>query len=160
LNDREYHEALLDVQSVTLSTAAEPAPGAADRLTKGLERMAAAEARLFQNERRQTPDARLPAVTPRAPTRSDDLPQRVGGSIAEPRSVHRVEPVFPAGRRGSVLLEITIARDGSVDDVRTLRADEGLEAPAVQAVRQWRFEPTVVDGRAVRVIHVVALQAR
>src|SRR4029453_11137691 len=50
LNDREYHEALLDVQSVPLSTPAEPAPGAADRLTKGLERMAAAEARLFQNE--------------------------------------------------------------------------------------------------------------
>jgi TonB family protein len=164
LNDREYFEALLAVQNVTLSTGADRAPGAADRLAKGLERMAAAEARLFPGDRRQTPEARPSAVAPTpakppAPV-AGDVPQRVGGPIAEPRAVHRVEPAFPAGRRGSAILEITIARDGTVEDVRTLRADEGFETPAVQAVRQWRFEPTVVDGRPVRVIHVVPLQAR
>ncbi len=110
------------------------------------------EAGLFPGERRQTPDARVPEATttpgkPAKPPASTpgDVPQRVGGPIAEPRNVHRVEPAFPAGRRGSVILEITIARDGSVEDVRTLRADDGFEAPAVQAVRQWRFEPTVVE---------------
>ena len=81
-------------------------------------------------------------------------------AIAEPRTAHRVEPVFPAGRRGSVILEITIARDGPVEDVRTLRADDGFEAPAVAAIRQWRYEPTIVDGRPIRVIHTVALVGR
>ena len=164
LNDREYFEALLAVQSVTLGATAEPPLTSRDRLTKGLERMAAAEARLFPGERRQTPDARLPEVTaapapaPR-PAPGDDTPRRVGKAIPEPRVVHRVEPVFPSDRRGSVILEVTIARDGSVEAVSTLRADTGFEAPAVAAVRQWRFEPTVVDGRAVRVIHVVSLRA-
>ena len=165
LNDREYFEALLAVQSVTLSTATEPAPGAADRLTKGLERMAAAEARLFPGERRQTPDARLPEVTatpaqPPAAAAADDTPRRVGGAIPEPTGAHRVDPVFPAGVRGSVILEITIGRDGRVEEVRTLRADDGFEAPAVAAIRQWRYEPTIVDGRPIRVIHTVALVGR
>jgi TonB family protein len=163
LNDREYFDALLAVQSVTLSTAAEPAPGAAERLTKGLERMAAAEARLFPGERRQTPDAGLAAPTPTRATPTapaDDTPRRVGGPIAEPTGVHRVDPVFPAGQRGSVILEITIGRDGRVEAVRTLRADDGFEGPAVAAIRQWRYEPTVVDGRPIRIIHTVALVGR
>ena len=148
---------------MTLSTAAEPAPGAADRLTKGLERMAAAEARLFPGERRQTPDARVPEATPTPatpPAPADDTPRRVGGAIPEPTGAHRVDPVFPAGQRGSVILEITIGRDGRVEDVRTLRADDGFEAPAVAAIRQWRYEPTIVDGRPIRVIHTVALVGR
>lgn len=169
LNDREYFEALLAVQSVTRSTAAAPLPGAQQRLERGLERMAAAEARLFPGERRQTPDARLPAVTPTpataaappsAPVAADDTPRRVGGAIPEPTGARRVDPVFPAGRRGSAILEITIGKDGRVEDVRTLRADDGFEGPAVAAVRQWRYEPTVVDGRPVRIVHVVALQGR
>ena len=169
LNDREYFEALLVVQSITLSTAAKPAPDTGDRLTKGLERMAAAEARLFPGERRQTPDARLPEATPppapapkaaTAPAAADDTPRRVGGAIPEPTGAHRVDPVFPAGQRGSVILEITIGRDGRVEDVRTLRADDGFEAPAVAAIRQWRYEPTIVDGRPIRVIHTVALAGR
>lgn len=163
LNDREFFEALLAVQSVTRSTSDEPPPDALDRAEKGLERMAAAEARLFPGERRQTPDARLPDVPPpssRTPSPATEAPRRVGGAVPEPRVVHRVDPVFPAGRRGSVILEITIGVDGRVENIRTLRADEGFEALAVAAVQQWRFEPVVVEGRAIRVVHVVALQGR
>jgi TonB family protein len=164
LQDPEYHAALLDVQKVTLSEA-EPSREARDRMTRGLERMAAAEARLFPGDRRQTPDARLPDVEPAPATpppspSGDDMPRRVGGSIREPRIAHRVEPVFPAGRRGSAIVEVTIGHDGTVEDVRTLRADVGFEAPAIAAVRQWRYEPTIVDGRPIRVLATVSLSGR
>jgi TonB family protein len=167
LQDREYFEGLLAVQSVTLSTDEKRPIDADDRIKKGFERMAAAEARLFPGERRQTPDTRLPAITPppppaaaATPAGADDQPRRVGGAIAAPRQVDRVEPAFPPGRRGSVILEVTIGRDGRVENVHVLRADDGFEAPAVAAVRQWRFEPTVVDGRPVRLLHIVSLTQR
>jgi TonB family protein len=149
LADREFFAAFIAVQTISLGTAP-PAPGDDARLAQALERMAAAESRLFPARPGQTPTA-APAGEP---------PRRVGGDVPEPVTTHRIAPVFPPGRRGSVILEVTIGPDGRVVDVRTLRADDGFEAPAVAAVRQWRFTPTIVDGRAIRVIHTVTLTGR
>ena len=166
LNDREYFEALLAVQSVTLSTghgagpwrgrsAHEGARTDGRRRSQALPRRAPADAR-----RAPCPRSTATPAKPPAAAAADDTPRRVGGAIPEPTGAHRVDPVFPAGVRGSVILEITIGRDGRVEDVRTLRADDGFEAPAVAAIRQWRYEPTIVDGRPIRVIHTVALVGR
>jgi protein TonB len=60
-----------------------------------------------------------------------------------------------AGIRGVVLLEITIAEDGTVSDARVLRSMPLLDAAAIAAVRQWRYTPTVVAGQPVSVIMTV-----
>jgi hypothetical protein len=175
LNDDEYYRALLDVQAVTLATT-EPGPGALDRAARGFERMAAVEARLFPGEPRQTPRAELPDApdvpgdlpppppapapnTLRRPT-ADDPPRRVGGGVPEPKKLRHVEPTFPAGARGSVILEATISRRGTVEAVTILRADPRLAEPAEQAVRQWIFAPVLVEGIPVSVILTVSLSAR
>jgi TonB family protein len=176
LNDDEYHRALLDVQAVTLA-ATDPGPGALDRVSKGFERMAAVEARLFPGEPRQTPSADLPDAPAKAPTDlppppptpvpntiarpgPDDPPRRVGAGVPEPKKLRHVDPKFPAGVRGSVILEATIGRRGTVDAVSILRADPGLSEPAEEAVRQWIYAPASVNGIPVSVILTVSLSAR
>jgi protein TonB len=65
---------------------------------------------------------------------------------AEGRLLSRVEPKFPAEalkahRSGTVILEVQVAEDGSVSNIRTLSGDPLLANAATDAVRQWRYEP-------------------
>lgn len=69
-----------------------------------------------------------------------------------PTLVHRVEPVYPkeaaAGRiQGTVVVEATVDEQGSVQEVRVVRSITELDAAAIAAVKQWRYEPLTVDGR-------------
>jgi TonB family protein len=168
LNDPEYYEAFAIVQDQMLHASGPPSDADRARATQALARMAAAEARLFPGQPTQTPavppDAAsaptTPASAPASPSSAADAPRRVGGGVPEPKLLRRVEPAFPSGRRGSVILEVTVGRQGKVHEVRVLRADPGLEAPAVQAVRQWIYVPVLVDGKPVSVIQTVSLSAR
>lgn len=86
---------------------------------------------------------------PPAPRPSE--PVRVGGAISEPRLVHRVAPDYPylaqaAQIEGMVILEATVDEDGTVNDVRVLRSHSVLDVAAVEAVRQWRYEPLMLNG--------------
>jgi protein TonB len=58
---------------------------------------------------------------------------------------------------GVVIAEVEIAADGSVANARVLRSIPLLDRAALDAIRQWRFEPTVVMGRAVPVILTVTV---
>jgi TonB family protein len=87
---------------------------------------------------------------------------RVGGDVRTPARLVDVPPVLPeeaarAGIRGTVLLEVTIDVDGTVKDARVLRSVPMLDAAALEAVRQWRYEPTTVEGKSVPVIMTVAV---
>jgi TonB family protein len=87
---------------------------------------------------------------------------RVGGNIKPPLKVRDVRPVYPrdalASRvTGVVIMEAVIAADGSVTDTKILRSVPLLDNAAVDAVRQWRFEPTHVNGVAVPVIMTVTV---
>lgn len=83
---------------------------------------------------------------------------RVGGAIAPPKKVHHVNPVYPeaakaAGIGGVVVIEATIGADGTVIDTRVLRSvDPELDEAALAAVRQWRYQPTLLNGAPVPVI--------
>jgi TonB family protein len=90
-------------------------------------------------------------------------PVRVGGAVANPQQITHVAPVYPeAARRanltGVVILEVAVAPDGSVSNARILRSIPLLDQPALDAVRQWRFEPTLLNGTAVPVILTVSVQ--
>ncbi len=79
---------------------------------------------------------------------------RVGGPMEAP---HRADvPEYPkeaaaAGIEGVVLAEIVIDEQGHVADARIVRSIPMLDEAALKAVREWRFNPTVVNGRLVPV---------
>jgi TonB family protein len=91
---------------------------------------------------------------------SSSRPLRVGGNVRAPQKLFDVKPVYPQKARaasvvGTVILEITIGTDGAVTDVRVLRSIPLLDEAAVQAVRQWRYDVTMMNGQPVPVIMTV-----
>jgi protein TonB len=76
---------------------------------------------------------------------------RIGGDVREPRKLKHVDPQYPPLARsahveGVVVLECLIDADGKVKDVRVLRALPMLADAAVEAVHQWVYAPTLVNG--------------
>jgi TonB family protein len=89
-------------------------------------------------------------------------PVRVGGDIKEPKKIRHVAPVYPdaalADRvQGVVILEAIIDTNGNVSDAKVLRSVPLLDQAAVDAVLQWQFTPTVLNGTPVRVIMTVTV---
>jgi serine/threonine-protein kinase len=90
-------------------------------------------------------------------------PVRPGGAVKAPKLVKRVSPEYPAAaltarQQGAVILEATIGTNGKVSDVRVLRSLPSLDAAAVGAVRQWEYEPTIVNEVVVPVIISVGVE--
>ena len=84
----------------------------------------------------------------------------IGGNIRAPRQVRRVRPAYP-GVDGTVSLAARIATDGSVREVRVVRADRPeLEGPAIAAVSQWQFDETLLDCAPVEVTMNVIVNFR
>jgi protein TonB len=89
---------------------------------------------------------------------------RPGSGIEPPRVLHEVKAAYPEDARrraiaGDVVLEIVVRRDGSVGDVRIVQGlAGGLSERAVQAVRQWQFEPARRLGVPVDVMVEVAVE--
>jgi len=97
-----------------------------------------------------------------APAPAPSKPRRVGGDLQAPALVHRVEPAYPgvavaANVTGSVILEATVNEAGAVTDVRVLRSILLLDQAAIKAVKQWRYQPLVLNGEAVPFILVVTV---
>jgi protein TonB len=89
-------------------------------------------------------------------------PLRVGTGVTAPTKLHHVAPIYPpvalaAGREGTVVLEAVIGEDGRVRDLRVLRPVALLDQAAIDAVRQWRFTPTLLNGQPVPVIMSVTV---
>ena len=105
--------------------------------------------------------SRVTAPNPQAPG-VEPQPLRVGGNIRAPRKIKDVRPTYPASMReaglaGVVPIEAIIGRDGTVSSVRVLSAQvhPDFAIAAVDAVRQWRFTPTLLNGVAVEVVITV-----
>jgi len=87
---------------------------------------------------------------------------RVGGKIEPPIKMNDVKPVYPAiaqnaGVTGAVIIEATIGADGRVIDAKVLRSVPLLDQAALDAVRQWEYKPTLLNGVAVPVIMTVTI---
>jgi protein TonB len=70
--------------------------------------------------------------------------------------IHRVEPVYPTlpkqlGKGGRVELRATIATDGSIQSLQVVSGDPLFYQSALEAVRQWRYRPTVLNGEPVEI---------
>ncbi|MDA2935214.1 energy transducer TonB, partial [Acidobacteria bacterium AH-259-D05] len=80
----------------------------------------------------------------------------------EAKLVHRVEPEYPdvaqqARVQGNVYLQVVVEEQGSVSDVKVIRGYSLLNEAAVNAVRQWKYSPTLLNGEAVPVIATVVV---
>lgn len=89
-------------------------------------------------------------------------PFRVGEGIARPRKIKDVRPAYPlpamaARVGGNVLIEATIGADGKVHNARVVKSIAVLDKAALDAVRQWEFEPSRVNGVAVAVSMVIVV---
>lgn len=88
---------------------------------------------------------------------------RVGGNIKQPKKIKDVRPVYPpdaqeARVQGVVILETRIDPEGRVSDARVLRSIPMLDQAALDAVRQWEFEPTLLNGVPTPIIMTVTIQ--
>lgn len=93
---------------------------------------------------------------------STDNPVRVGGDIKEPKKIKDVRPVYPADAlaakvQGVVIIEAIIDTNGNVADAKVLRSVAMLDQAAVDAVRQWRFSQTLLNGAPVPVLMTVTV---
>jgi periplasmic protein TonB len=93
-----------------------------------------------------------PAPAPQAPSQI-----RVGGEVQAARLMHEVTPAYPPIARqariaGTVALSATIASDGTVKDLRLLSGNPLLVDAAVNAVKQWTYRPTYLNGKPVQVL--------
>jgi len=82
---------------------------------------------------------------------------RIGGGVSAPRPLFTPDPEYSEEARkakyqGTCVLWLVVGADGHPRDVRVARAlGMGLDEKAVQAVKQWKFEPAMKDGHAVAV---------
>jgi TonB family protein len=102
---------------------------------------------------------------PRSPDAQRAEAVHVGGEIAEPRKTRHVNPVYPKAAiesrlQGVVVLECTISPAGKVVEVRTVKGVALLTEAAIEAVRQWEYTPTLLNGVAVPVIMTVTVNFR
>jgi TonB family protein len=127
-----------------------PAESAAERSTAVLELAVAKGGRgwrfvtLSDSER-----ARLSAV-------------RVGSGLKEPKKLKDVPPVYPDVARqarveGQITLDCVISGEGRITDVRILRGVPLLDQAAIDAVEQWVYAPTLVEGRPVPVAMIITI---
>jgi TonB family protein len=94
---------------------------------------------------------------------------QVGGAIALPEdasppvpSKGNAIPPYPqearaAGRTGTVVLKVVILADGSVADVQVIRGEEPFVTAAVQAVKNWKYEPARFKGQPITVYRIIQL---
>jgi periplasmic protein TonB len=130
--------------------------------TTGIERIIPGISNLDQGEVRKSIIGEIlklkdPVVVgpPQPPIRR--TPVRVSGTIQEGKLLHRVDPVYPklaiqARVSGSVKLEATIDEEGSVTDLKILEGHPLLNEAAYNAVKQWKYMPTLIGGEPVPVL--------
>jgi TonB family protein len=104
-------------------------------------------------------------TAPTAVSQAKPARLKVGGNVRAPRKLVDVKPEYPvsmreAGREAVVSLDAVIGTDGSVTSVRVLSADihPDFAIAAADAVRQWRFDPTQLNGVAVEVQMTVSVE--
>ena len=104
--------------------------------------------------------AKLPPPPPPPP--APQGPVHLSSGMQVPRKVVNVDPVYPrtaqaARIEGIVILEATNDTRGRVIDVRVLRSQPLLEQAAVDAVRQWIYTPTLLNGVPVPIVMTVTV---
>jgi len=94
-------------------------------------------------------------VTPMGPTRI-----RVGGNVQAANLIKKETPIYPptakqARIQGVVRFTVTIAKDGTVQDIQLVSGHPLLVPSAQAAVWQWQYKPILLNGQPVEVVTTV-----
>jgi protein TonB len=84
-------------------------------------------------------------------------PQRIGGQVMEANLIKRVQPTYPplarsARVQGVVEFTAVISKDGNIENLQLVRGHPLLVNAAKEAVLQWKYRPTSLNGTPVEVI--------
>ena len=93
-------------------------------------------------------------------------PVHVGSNVMMSKLVHRVDPEYLshltiARPSGLVILTVVVGKQGEVQQVEVVQPDKdkpAMDSAAMDAVRQWRYEPYLLDGQPIRVRTTVFLR--
>ena len=94
--------------------------------------------------------------------RNPDAPIRVGGNVMQVNLIQQVPPVYPPDAKqnriqGEVKLEVTIGKDGHVAEATPASGPPELTQSAVDAVLQWVYKPTLLNGQPATVLTTVSV---
>lgn len=108
-------------------------------------------------------EVKRPDPRPRVPERT--TPVRVASVVLQGKAIDRRVPAYPALARnirleGPVVVEIVVSPEGRVESARAISGHGLLVKAAVDAAYDWRFEPTMLNERAVRVTGVITFNFR
>lgn len=98
-----------------------------------------------------------------APKSRTAAPVLMSRGVMAARLVYRIQPEYPKTATlihltGTVQLEAIIGTDGSVENLRVVSGNPILAKAAVDAVRRWRYQPTLLSGKPVEVKTVITVQ--
>ena len=107
----------------------------------------------------------LEAQVPKQETPSPKPQLQVPPETMQQRITHRVMPEYPesarhAGLQGTVVLDAVVNAEGAVTQLKAVSGPEALSLAAIDAVRWWRYEPYLVNGRPATVETTVAVEFR
>ncbi len=100
-----------------------------------------------------------PDVRPAAPAAT----QHVSSGVMQGMLIYKVIPTYPAVAQairasGTVVLQATISRDGAIENLRVVEGPAVLRQSALDAVKQWRYRPFMLNGQPVEVETTVDVQ--
>jgi protein TonB len=104
-----------------------------------------------------------PSPEPRVPAKPEMI--RVGGEVIAAKAVYQPTPAYPALARmthtqGTVVLQAIIGRDGTVQDLKVLSGPALLIRAALEAVKTWRYQPTLLNGEPIDVLTEISVNFR
>lgn len=103
-----------------------------------------------------------PPAPPRPTPVAHKGPYRVGGKVQAPRLIRQVQPEYPplakqARIQGDVVIDSVIDAEGRVTEMKVVSGSPLLVRSAIQALGQWRYQPTLLNGQPVAVDMLVTL---
>jgi len=148
-------QGFIDLAEDTLLTARQQHPADVETFRKLAQFFARRATALHASAREPTP-----VDTPNPGEPDDNGIYRVGAELPPPSRAgiaRYPEDATAAGIQGAVQAEIVIDHEGAVTDARIVNSIPLLDEAALKAVREWRYEPTIVNGRPVPVRMVVTV---
>lgn len=89
-------------------------------------------------------------------------PDRAFHSVPSAKLVHMVNPEYPSSAKsshiqGTEVFHAVIGKDGKIEELKWLSGPSALIEPAAAAIKQWRYQPTLLDGRPVEVSTTISV---
>ena len=89
-------------------------------------------------------------------------PVRIGGGVQQASLIRQVRPQYPtlakqARIQGAVVLEAVISKEGIIINLKVISGHPWLIPSALDAVRQWRYKPTLLNNEPVEVLTNITL---